>query len=73
MIPFFCIRGIREYHNHPYHTGDAWLLYRGTGIGNLNYILDQLYNHSIALINGHNVTLTPAITGFNQVIPIPNQ
>lgn len=73
MIPFFCIRGIREYHNHPYHTGDAWLLYRGTGIGNLNYILDQLYNHSIALINGHNVTLTPAITGFNQVIPVPNQ
>ncbi len=26
--PFLCIRGIREYHEHPQHTGDDWLLYR---------------------------------------------
>jgi hypothetical protein len=26
--PFLCIRGIREYHEHPQHTGDEWLLYR---------------------------------------------
>lgn len=69
VIPFFCVPGVKEYHDHPYHTGDSWLLYRNTGIGNLNNLLDQLYNHSIVLINGHNVTLTPAITGFNQIIP----
>jgi hypothetical protein len=28
--PFLCIRGIREYHEHPQHSGDQWLLYRGS-------------------------------------------
>jgi len=27
--PFLCMRGIREYHEHPQHTGDEWALYRG--------------------------------------------
>jgi len=27
--PFLCIRGTREYHEHPQHTGDEWALYRG--------------------------------------------
>jgi hypothetical protein len=70
VIPFFCVPGVKEYHDHPYHTGDSWFLYRNTGIGNLNNLLDQLYNHSIVFINGHNVTLTPAITGFNQILPV---
>jgi hypothetical protein len=26
--PFLCVRGIREYHHHPQHSGDEWLLYR---------------------------------------------
>lgn len=26
--PFLCMRGIREYHEHPQHTGDDWLLYK---------------------------------------------
>lgn len=26
--PFLCVRGFREYHNHPQHSGDEWLLYR---------------------------------------------
>ncbi|HEX3103055.1 MAG TPA: putative metal-binding protein [Terriglobales bacterium] len=26
--PFLCVRGIREYHQHPQHSGDEWLLYR---------------------------------------------
>lgn len=28
--PFICLRGIREYHEHPQHSGDDWLLYRTT-------------------------------------------
>ena len=27
--PFLCMRGVREYHEHPQHTGDDWMLYRG--------------------------------------------
>lgn len=30
--PFVCVRGTREYHEHPQHTGDSWLLYR-SGLG----------------------------------------
>jgi hypothetical protein len=26
--PFLCLRGFREYHEHPQHSGDHWLLYR---------------------------------------------
>jgi hypothetical protein len=26
--PFLCMRGVREYHEHPQHTGDDWALYR---------------------------------------------
>ena len=26
--PFLCLRGTREYHEHPQHAGDDWLLYR---------------------------------------------
>lgn len=27
--PFLCLRGVREYHEHPQHSGDEWQLYRG--------------------------------------------
>jgi hypothetical protein len=26
--PFLCIRGVREYHEHPQHDGDHWAMYR---------------------------------------------
>lgn len=48
VLPFFCIPGIREYHNHSAHSGDSWFLYRTRGEGTLLFIIDQLYNHSIA-------------------------
>lgn len=28
-LPFFCLCGNRQYHEHPQHSGDEWLLYRG--------------------------------------------
>lgn len=27
-LPFLCLRGVREYHQHPQHSGDEWALYR---------------------------------------------
>ncbi|WP_162428191.1 putative metal-binding protein [Pontibacter pudoricolor] len=42
-IPFFCIPGVREYHNHPFHNGDSWFLYRKKGgEGSLCFLLDNL-------------------------------
>ena len=41
--PFFCVRGIREYHEHPQHSGDSWLLYRQSGEGSLATICDRIW------------------------------
>jgi hypothetical protein len=41
-VPFFCIPGVREYHAHPRHKGDSWLLYRKKGEGGLCFVLDNL-------------------------------
>lgn len=44
-IPFLCVRGVREYHRNPAHTGDAWLLHRGRGEGTLDSILSAIHHH----------------------------
>ncbi|MBL7771542.1 MAG: hypothetical protein JNM95_01625 [Chitinophagaceae bacterium] len=53
--PFLCFAGIREYHNHPFHTGDSWLLYRKRGEGTLSFIIEALYNYGIAPIESYNL------------------
>ena len=63
MVPFFCIPGIREYHNHSAHSGDSWFLYRTRGEGSLLFILDQLYNYSIGISKGYQIVLN--LAAFN--------
>jgi hypothetical protein len=41
--PFFCVPGIRQYHEHPQHSGDSWLLHRQTGEGSLATICDRIW------------------------------
>lgn len=41
--PFFCVPGIRQYHDHPQHSGDSWLLHRGSGEGSLATICDRIW------------------------------
>jgi hypothetical protein len=51
-LPFLCIPGIREYHNHPAHTGDSWLLHRMKGgEGTMGFILDKLYEYGIVSLS----------------------
>lgn len=57
MVPFFCIPGVREYHNHSAHSGDSWFLYRTRGEGSLIFIIDQLYNNSIGLTKAYQAVL----------------
>lgn len=50
-LPFICLPGIREYHNHPAHTGDLWLLHRNIGgEGTLGFLIDKLYEYGISAI-----------------------
>jgi hypothetical protein len=41
--PFFCVPGVRQYHDHPQHSGDSWLLHRESGEGSLATICDRLW------------------------------
>jgi Predicted metal binding domain len=47
--PFLCLRGIREYHEHPQHSGDEWLLYRETL--HLFSIVMSLWRVSVDLVH----------------------
>jgi len=62
-IPFLCIPGVREYHNHQHHSGDSWFLYRTEGEGKLCDIIEKLIKHSISLAAGYliNVNNHPVV------------
>ena len=62
--PFICLPGIREYHEHPAHTGDSWLLHRGTGEGTFNFVVENLYRYGVEGIFGYNMALNISITNF---------
>jgi Predicted metal binding domain len=69
QIPFLCLPGIREYHTHPAHTGDSWLLHRGKGEGTLNFILTQLHKYGVEPITSlqHNLNVVFAGFGLNGI------
>ena len=66
--PFVCLPGIREYHKHPGHSGDSWLLHRGRGEGTLFFILDQLFKYGVQPI-AYGVETMYAVKLAPQVIP----
>jgi hypothetical protein len=63
--PFICIRGTREFHEHPAHSGEDWLLYRTEGYGTLAYLLEQLHKYGVAPVRGFVVELVPTVTGLD--------
>jgi hypothetical protein len=67
---FLCMRGIREYHEHPAHSGDSWLQYRGTGVGSLFYILDKLHEFGVSHIAGLRIGLQYLSGGRPEVVPV---
>jgi len=63
-IPFLCIAGVLEYHEHPAHTGDAWELHRPAGAGKLARLLDVIYRYGVESISQYNIGLVAQINGF---------
>ena len=66
---FLCMRGVREYHEHPAHSGDSWLQYRGSGVGSLFYLLDKLHEFGIAHVAGMGIAFNYISGGLLQVVP----
>lgn len=67
-IPFLCIAGVREYHEHPGHSGDAWELHRTSGAGGLVRLLEVIHTYGVAPIKGYGVNLVPQV-GFDMGEP----
>jgi hypothetical protein len=65
-VPFLCLAGVREYHQHPAHSGDAWELHRRSGAGRLVRLLEVIDTYGVRPISGYNVELVPRIAGFAQ-------
>ena len=65
-IPFLCVAGVREYHDHPGHSGDAWELHRRTGAGRLVRLLELITKYGVQPISDYQVNLVPKIAGFVQ-------
>jgi hypothetical protein len=63
-IPFLCIAGVREYHEHPAHTGDAWELHRTSGAGRLVRLLEVVHHYGVEPIQDYAIQLVPQIGGF---------
>lgn len=55
-LPFLCLPGTREYHDHPAHTGDAWLLHRRSGEGSLHFVLEQIWKYGVNPLEQFQVT-----------------
>lgn len=69
-VPFLCLPGVREYHDHPAHTGDSWLLHRGSGEGSLHFILEQIWASGINPIQSLNYQIQQmSFTGFQISLP----
>ena len=49
---FFCVPGVRQYHEHPQHSGDSWLLHRHTGEGSLATICDRIWRAMVRNLLG---------------------
>lgn len=76
---FVCAAGVREYHDHPQHSGDLWLLHRATGEGRLAAICERLWRAFSLLAMGVQVSTvfvpkgiqaTMALVGLQQA-PAP--
>ena len=53
--PFFCVPGIRQYHDHPQHSGDSWLLHRDSHEGSLATICDRIWRSMVRNLLGVNI------------------
>ncbi len=66
-VPFLCVPGVREFHEHPGHTGQPWELERTTGAGGLVRLVELIHKYAIEPIGGWAVNLVPQVTlGLNE-------
>lgn len=65
-IPFLCLPGVKEYHDHPAHSGDQWALHRPSGAGRLVRLVQIISQYGLDTIQGFQVV--PQVR-FNVGVP----
>ena len=59
--PFLCMAGVREYHQHPAHSGDHWELHRPSGAGRLVRLVAVISKYGLETIKGLEVQMQPVV------------
>jgi hypothetical protein len=54
---FLCLPGIREYHWHPQHSGDDWLLHRPGREGSISVICERIWRLMVRNVIGLHVSV----------------
>lgn len=70
---FLCKRGVREYHSHPEHSGDDWLLYRGQSWGTLAQMCDVLWRLTTRTVAGMSVSCRRIAVGEGVAVSMAGQ
>jgi hypothetical protein len=68
-VPFLCLPGVREYHEHPAHSNDPWLRHRDDVEGSLHFLLETLYRYGVEPITEYAVQLVPRVTFAQAEVP----
>ncbi len=60
-VPFLCLAGVREYHDHPAHSGDQWESHRNSGAGRLIRLVEVVSKYGLETIAGFGVQIVPKV------------
>ena len=61
-LPFLCVPGVKEYHDHPGHSGDPWGIHRPAGEGRLVRLLQVISKYGLEPVKDFHVNLVPQVT-----------
>ena len=61
-LPFLCVAGVKEYHDHPGHSGDPWEIHRTAGEGRLIRLLEVISKYGLEPVKGFHVNLAPQVS-----------
>jgi len=67
---FLCFAGIREYHEHPDHNGDAWLLYRHEKRGSIAVICERIWETMTSAVAGIQFQMQPSLLAPSSGLPL---
>jgi hypothetical protein len=74
--PFLCVPGVRQYHSHPQHTGDSWLLHRPERGGSLVMICERVWQTMARTLLGVQFQLLSIPAGLQanfQIVSAPGE